>query len=199
MKPVIQFFIDAEDKVYKAGFEKEIKWVSEIPPFEKQTYENFFGEYVWVVLNAGMREQVARKIYYRFLDGINYDVDIPEKSALLLIGHEGKREAIRRCSLEGRTWFSGLKKAPDKIEYLQTLPWIGKITKYHLARNLGIDVVKPDRHLIRLAKRFGYADPTLMCIDIKEVFRQTKLGTIDLILWRYCNLHGSGEDAPLEI
>jgi hypothetical protein len=39
----------------------------------------------------------------------------------------------------------------ERLEYLGSLPWIGAITKYHAARNFGVDCVKPDIHLTRLA------------------------------------------------
>jgi len=67
----------------------------------------------------------------------------------------------------------------------------GPITKYHLARNLGVDCVKPDRHLARLAERFGYGTPDAMCRAIQDELGG-RLGTIDAVLWRYCNLRGTG-------
>jgi hypothetical protein len=148
--------------------------------FDKCTPEQFFNEYVWCVLNAGMKEQVARKIYERFMSMGNLET----------VGHLGKRAAIKRGLEEYPQWFRLLQSVPDKIEYLETLPWIGKITKYHLARNIGIDCVKPDRHLVKLAKSFGYETPLKMCEDIQRNVPYERLGTIDIILWRYCNLQG---------
>lgn len=80
----------------------------------------------------------------------------------------------------------------DKISALEELPWIGGITKYHLARNMGLDCVKPDRHLVRLAERYGFEDPHLMCNYLAKQFKE-RVGTIDVILWRYCNLTGNYE------
>ena len=77
---------------------------------------------------------------------------------------------------------------------METLPWIGPITKYHLARNLGIDVAKPDRHLVRLAKRFGYNESTgvqQMCEELAERTRD-RIGVVDVVLWRYANLKVGG-------
>jgi len=75
----------------------------------------------------------------------------------------------------------------EQLEYLKSLPWIGDITKYHLARNLGLDVAKPDRHLMRLAKIFKYDDVQKMCQDVAERSKD-RIGTVDVVLWRYCNL-----------
>jgi len=83
-----------------------------------------------------------------------------------------------------------LKDTNDKVEYVASLPMMGPITKYHLARNIGIDCAKPDRHLQRLAARFGYSDVQTMCGEIakKSGYR---IGTVDLILWRFCEKHPS--------
>ncbi|MDP2797892.1 MAG: hypothetical protein Q8N94_10340 [Methanoregula sp.] len=130
-----------------------------------------------------MKEQVARKIYERFMDQKD-----PET-----VGHLGKRKAIQKASKEYVQWFGELKCAKDPIEYLQTLPYIGKITKYHLARNIGIDCVKPDRHLVRLAENFGFDTPNQMCVEIQKTFSDERLGTIDVVLWRYSNLTSGGD------
>jgi endonuclease III len=125
-----------------------------------------------------MKEQVARKIFDRFFEKMDLDQ----------IKHGGKRNAINEAIYQYEDWFDQLKRSEDKIEYLDSLPWIGPITKYHLARNIGIDTVKPDRHLVRLAKRYGYNSPLELCKEIQKTIPES-LGVIDLILWRYCNLN----------
>lgn len=176
------FFYHAYIYLSDNGYADEICWAETLPPLEQQTPGAFLQEYVWVVLNAGMREQVARTIYGRFLAG-------RDPAA---IGHPGKRAAVERALREHEAWFATLLAAEDKLAYLESLPWIGPATKYHLARNLGIEVVKPDRHLVRLAARFGYASPDALCRAIQAEALlpglEMRLGTIDLVLWRYCNL-----------
>lgn len=76
------------------------------------------------------------------------------------------------------------------IVYLDSLPMIGPITKYHLARNIGLDYAKPDRHLIRLAEKFGYPDIQVMCTKL-SAYSGWRIGTVDVILWRYCNMQSS--------
>ena len=50
----------------------------------------------------------------------------------------------------------------------------------------------PPGHLVRLAARFGYASPDALCRAIQAEALlpglEMRLGTIDLVLWRYCNL-----------
>lgn len=140
--------------------------------------KTFLLEYVYVVLNSGMKNQVAEKIYRRFLEE-------GSKS----IRHEGKRKAIVKAQLYYKTWFKELKHGSvlEKLDYLETLPWIGPITKYHLARNLGIDVAKPDRHLQRIADHFKYNDVQKMCNTL-SLMTGERVGVVDVVLWRFCNL-----------
>lgn len=176
---VVDFYLNAKQYCLDKGFEAELESVKE-RRFEDMDAEDFFLHYVYVVLNSGMRNQVAERIYYSFLDK-HLDLNV--------IGHKGKREAIREAKTNYMCWFGELKVAEDKIEYLRGLPYIGDITKHHLARNMGIDTVKPDRHLIRLADQFGYSTPIEMCKAIKSETSE-RLGVIDVILWRFSNLTG---------
>lgn len=182
------FFYKAYIYLSNHSYADEIRWAETLPPLEQQTPDTFLQEYVWVVLNAGMREQVARGIYDRFTVACDPAV----------IRHPGKRAAVERGLAHKGEWFAALLAAEDKLAFLESLPWIGPVTKYHLARNLGIDVVKPDRHLVRLAAQFGFASPDAMCRAIQPETGlpglELRLGTIDLVLWRYCNLIRIQED-----
>jgi len=177
-KPILHFYYMAYDTIIKSGYDAEIDYIDTIKPIEKQDPYTFFLEYVWVVLNAGMKEQVARKIYERYIE----DFDISA------IRHPTKKKAVASMINIYQKKFIELIESDNKIDYLETLPWIGPITKYHLARNIGIDTVKPDRHLVRLAEMFNFESPLKMCECIQNN-NGTKLGTIDVVLWRYCNLH----------
>jgi hypothetical protein len=177
-KSILDFYYMAYDAVICSGYANEIDYIDSLKPIEEQDTHTFFLEYVWVVLNAGMKEQVARNIYNRYCE--NFDI--------IFIRHPTKKKAIKHMFDNYIPTFEGLLNADDKINHLETLPWIGPITKYHLARNIGIDTVKPDRHLVRLAKMFGFDTPMKMCEHIQKD-NGTKLGTIDVVLWRYCNLY----------
>ncbi len=79
---------------------------------------------------------------------------------------------------------------------------MGPKTARHFARNLGIDCVKPDIWMDRLAYKYGFYEndgkilyPERMCKSIQEQLPQFgvpyyRIGTIDVILWRYCVLTG---------
>ena len=177
-----EFFYKANDYITKKGFQWEIDFVRNIKPLSEQEDWYFYYQYVWVVLNAGMKEQIARKIFDRFFEEKRFEI----------IGHLGKRAAIKDAALHYKEWFVNLQSftlQSAQLNYLESLPWIGPTTKYHLARNIGIDCVKPDRHLVRLAKEYGFNSPSEMCKEIAEIIPE-KIGVIDMILWRYCNLTG---------
>jgi len=180
---ILEYYKTAKDFVLTHGYKYEVEWCENREPFEFCTSETLFFEYAYVVLNAGMKEQIARKIYDKFCKELDFNV----------IGHIGKRNAIIHGSENYKMWFNSLqmlKSDIERIEYLKTFPWIGDITKFHLARNIGIDCVKPDRHLVRLAEHFGFKAPHNMCVYIQG-YTKERLGVIDVILWRYCNLKGA--------
>jgi len=178
---ILEFYNQAESEVIKNGYAKEITMV-ECRKFEDQTPRTLFFEFVYVVCNSGMRNQVAEKIYKNYV-----------KNGISAINHPNKKKAIQQGERYYETWFETLKdQASDeeRLEYLESLPHIGKITKYHLARNLGIDCAKPDRHLMRLADHFGYSDVQEMCKALSDVTGE-RIGTVDVVLWRYCNINSN--------
>ena len=75
----------------------------------------------------------------------------------------------------------------SRLEFLERLPWIGPITKFHLARNLGMDVCKPDRHLLRIAKAHHGTTPAALCGRLSRLSGD-RIGVVDVVLWRAANL-----------
>lgn len=178
---ISQFYTTVKKYCLDNNFAQEIEFVTNNvrKGFEQQTPEQFLHQYMYVVINSGMKNQIAEDIYKRAL--IN---------GITAIGHPGKRKAIEQASSNYRDWFEQLQKKESidaKLDFLESLPWIGKITKYHLARNIGIDVAKPDRHLVKIAEKFGYLDVQKMCQDISSETGD-RVGVIDVILWRAMNL-----------
>lgn len=188
---IFEYYQNAKKHVLTHGYKDEVEWCEKREPFGFCTTDTFFFEYVYVVLNAGMKEQIARKIYERFCKDLDPST----------IGHLGKRKAVKAALEHYTNWFEALKSAENdeiRIERLNNLPWIGDITKYHLARNIGIDCVKPDRHLVRLAEQFRFKTPHDMCVEIQR-YTKERLGVIDVILWRYCNLNGSSNKSAQDL
>jgi len=72
----------------------------------------------------------------------------------------------------------------DPIGTLRAIPYIGPVTAYHLAKNLGMCTAKPDRHLNRYAVAMGFLDAHDLCRIIAENTNEP-INVVDLILWRY--------------
>jgi len=172
---LLNFYKKAKEYCIQKGYRGEINFVGG-RVFDDQTADDFLREYVFVVCNSGMKNQVAQKIFENYMN-----------RGISAIKHPGKHDAIKRAESEYKQWFEKLQHSACRIIYLGSLPFIGKITKYHLARNLGIDVAKPDRHLTRLAVIFHYDDVQKMCKFISDETGD-RIGTVDVVLWRYCVL-----------
>ncbi len=179
----IETYLDLKEKIRAAGYSNEIDWAEDLKPVEDSW--TFFCGYVWVVVNSGMKEQVARKIF----DGImvNFKAGgLPSN----VFGHKAKCKAIietlaRLSEVFGK--YKALDNDESRIEFLQTLPWIGPITKFHLAKNLGVTgVAKPDRHLVRIAEGFKTTAQEL-CEKISKATGDS-VALVDLVIWRAANL-----------
>lgn len=168
------------EEVLKAGYKEEIEWCRNIPKTIDKTY--FFREYCWVVINSGMLNKVAEKIFKRFWNGGQYNFEA--------IGHPNKNRSIREVYNSLDRYYYQFENTKNILKFLESLPHIGKITKYHLARNLGVDIAKPDRHLVRISEFFGYKDVQKFCKAIAEQVHE-KIGVVDLVFWRFAELHSN--------
>jgi thermostable 8-oxoguanine DNA glycosylase len=188
-KEAIDFFIRAYSEVVERGYLEEIMWCrnrrfSDITPLD------FLDQYMFAVFSSsGLNNQVVQKQMDKFTKAVH-----DGENAFDTIKNRRMKDAIVRMWTAYPHIFEILKSKKtdfDKIEYLETLQQIGPKEKLHLARNLGIDCVKPDRHMLKLAEKFEYATPDEMCRDIQRNLPiPERIGVIDVILWRYCNLIG---------
>lgn len=172
-----ELFAEIDRAVREAGYAAAIEWSENIKP--PATAAEFAAEAIYVICNSGMSNRVAVPIFKGCMVALRRG-----ESASTAFGHEDKAAAIddiwrRRVSL-----FRKLREADDLIEFCESLPWVGPITKYHLAKNLGADVAKPDVHLNRLAEPEGVTAQELC----ERLAQETgyRAATIDLILWRAC-------------
>lgn len=161
------------------GHGGDYTWSQDLKP--PRSADDFACEYTWVVLNSGMKNTVARGIMDRIWPLVVADIPIGDA-----FKHPGKRNAIETVWRLREDYFSCFNALADGtvVDWCQTLPWIGKITKYHLAKNLGADVAKPDRWLVRLADAEGITAHALC----QRLAYETgdRVATVDLILWRAC-------------
>lgn len=201
---MVALYFDARQKVIDAGYGWEIEWqatrnVSDIGE------SDFLREAAWVVLSSGFRESVVRRhfsaISEAFLDWadakvIDREVEGCKARAMEVFGNGQKIGAI--AEIVSRVAEAGMEEVRERIQvdgvsYLQRFPYVGPITAQHLAKNIGLDVVKPDRHLVRMAAASGHSSPKEMCARVAEVVGES-LGVVDVVFWRYATLTSDYED-----
>jgi hypothetical protein len=72
----------------------------------------------------------------------------------------------------------------NPIDELRRFPFVGDVTVFHLAKNLGFAYAKPDRHLMRLVRRARMKSAEVLCRWLATATGDT-VPYVDLILWRY--------------
>lgn len=195
--------MDAKRAVLDAGFAYEVDWQEDLR-LSDVTESKFLEEHAWVVFSSGFREAVLREkfpdlrlAFAEFASGGNIWSDRIrcQREALRIFNHPGKVRAVLECSrLVYECGFEVVRSQVMRfgVEFLQELPYLGPVTSLHLAKNIGLDVVKPDRHLVRIAEQSGYHTPLELCAAIQEIVGDA-LCVIDLVIWRYATIEpGAG-------
>jgi hypothetical protein len=192
-------YLTAKEAVIGAGFHQEIDWQTDLL-FESCNECDFLREAAWVVLSSGFRESVLRRkfpmIAEAFLDwrsahAISVQQTSCRRRAISVFAHERKIDAIIAIAVEVfKTGFPDIKKRIENegVGFLQTFPYIGPVTACHLAKNLGLNIAKPDRHLVRAAQFAGISSPQKMCEIIHEVVGDS-VAVIDIVIWRYATIN----------
>lgn len=162
----------------------DIAWAENTKP--PATPEEFALEAAFVICNSGMKNTVARGIFDRVRLAL-----FEGRPVLEAFKHPGKAAAIewiwaQRAPLHEILLQSARQGGDELLAFCARLPWIGHITKYHLAKNFGADVAKPDVHLQRLADREGCTAQAL-CERLAAA-TGWRIGTVDTLLWRACAL-----------
>ena len=195
---LINQYVDAKDFVIDNGYEREIDWQLGLD-FTASTESDFLREGAWVILSSGMRESTIRQkfdaISDAFLDfssavEIVEHCDVCRADSLLVFNHHKKIDAILSMSLRVvLDGFQAIKSSTNHygIKYLRSFDFIGPATSYHLAKNLGLNVPKPDRHLCRVAEVSGFDSVQQLCESISAVTGDP-VPVVDLVIWRFATL-----------
>ncbi len=194
----LSLYEQAESRVYSAGYGWEADW-------QRQrlhagfTEEDLLREAAWVVLCSGFRESVVRNVFdyvsLCFCDWESAEAIARHKSLCIetaLHQFKNRRKISAIAEIAEIICEAGFDRVhaelyDDPIEKLQALPFIGPTTSWHLAKNLGFNVAKNDRHLARLAVGNGFADAHTLCALIAQETGELA-GVVDIILWRYAVL-----------
>ena len=199
------WFFDLEKKIKDMGADSDAQSFDEIREMlsnpRRFSASAFADMCAYVILAGGFSQKTAKRIHkdimdYIYKNGADFD-------ALFQMFHN-KNKVSAICKIwEHRAQFcDGFYKCLDdsvKLDYLSKLPHIGKITANHLARNLGIDVVKYDVWIRRLGaiyagiRRIDELTPEIKraCDDMfSKLVHETNLprGYIDVVLWKAAQL-----------
>lgn len=199
LRRLAQGYLTAKSAVIEQGYAFEVDWqyAVSLTGLSEQT---LLREAAWVILCSGMREQTVRHkfedISKAFLDwesaqGIINHAETCKTEALKHFRHPAKINAI--ITIASHIEQHGFSEVVEKIEkdgiiYLKQFPYIGPVTCFHLAKNIGFPVAKPDRHLSTLAVQLGYDNVQHLCKDISDATDEP-VAVVDLVLWRYSTLH----------
>jgi hypothetical protein len=193
-----QLYRQAERAVRAAGFGWEIEW-QRSRALSAFTEADLLRETAWVIMCSGFRERAVRSCFdyisLCFCDWegareIRRHAAACVETAFGRFRNRRKLEAIVAVAEEIETHgFDALRAdiMADAVATLQRFPFIGPVTSWHLAKNLGLDVAKNDRHLARLAGNLGFSDAQTLCHDIASQVAE-RISVVDLVLWRYATL-----------
>ena len=196
----VAFYGNAKRRLLNEGCAAEINWQAGQNP-DATTECDFLRESAWVIYCSGFREATVRR-YFDYLSLCFFDWTSSKAiassgnacvmAAMNAMRNRRKHEAIVTvASHVAKMGFEVFKRQLIKspIETLQGFPFLGPVTSIHLAKNLGFDLAKPDRHLVRLKDHLGFNDVEEMCRSISSVTGDP-LKVVDLVLWRYLERHG---------
>lgn len=190
----VNLYREAEHHVLAAGFAWEIEWQRErcLQPFSER---DLLRESAWVILCSGFREATVRAVFdyisLCFCDWESSDEIVRHRSACVATASARFRnikkiDAIARVAeIVAEMGFDNCRRLiqADPIEELRKLPFIGPVTSWHLAKNLGLQVAKNDRHLARISTRLGYEDAHELCREVSDSTGEL-VSVIDVVLWR---------------
>ncbi len=199
LRELASLYLTVKQKLVELGYSYEIDWQDSLN-FRQLAESDFIRESAWVILSSGMREVVVKKkfpdisrAFFQWESARKIAVHRNEclNKALRVFNNRRKMDAIICIALHvSEKGFRVVKKSiqDEGSSYVMHFPYMGPVTSYHLLKNIGVQVAKPDRHLTRIANLLGYRSPHRMCLEIAETIGE-KITVVDLVLWRYATLH----------
>lgn len=191
-----KYYLDAKAFVYDMGYYYETYACEQA--FEI-TKEFFLKEYAWVVLSSGLSEKVVKSAFEKLskvcgnwesVDYLANNKDI-RCAALKIFNSPTKIDAILNMAQHLLSVSINSELEAVRLHgpsYLTKYKYLGPATAFHFAKNLGLDVMKPDRHLVRITEALGYSDPHLLCAYLSNVSGDN-VRVVDQVLWRFATLN----------
>lgn len=201
LERALDAYTHAKAYVAAAGFRKEVEW-QRSRQFRDFYESELLCEAAWVILCSGFRELTVRRVFGNislcFCDWESAQCILEHarpcrSTALACFNNPQKIDAIIDVAREIQAvGFEVLRKRilDDPLRELQRFPYIGPVTSVHLAKNLGWQLAKPDRHMVRLALRLGFSHPQELCQTLAQKTGDA-VNVVDIVLWRYA-VEGQG-------
>lgn len=198
LESIVEAYKMCKKIVVASGFREEIAWQQSVK-LEDLSESHFLREHAWVTLGSGMKERVVRSVFPRisssFFNWESAKKIVENESqcrrlALISFKNTNKINAIISTShIVHDKGFELIKSsiADNTLETIKMFPYMGPTTIYHLAKNIGLQVAKPDRHLVRLAEKAGYDGVQSFCSDI-SLNTGDSIAVVDIVLWRFATI-----------
>jgi len=199
-----QAYFDKAWEFTQTFYGKELRQISSVK-LSEVTPEHFFNEYAWVVHATGFSAKAVGKFMPRLMDAYGpwrtlggTAVEIVLNRVSQVVNNPQKIKAVH--AMAGRMvagvrehgWPAYRDESLSTPELLGKLPYIGKVTRFHLGRNIGLlECVKPDLHLERMAAHWGFKTCEDMCRAVRP--GGVPLGIVDLALWYAASTFGTVE------
>jgi hypothetical protein len=191
-------YLEAKRAVLAAGYGAEL--VHQMcRERDEITEQRLLEQSAWVILCSGMREGVIRRLFepigecffrWRSSAIISSSADHCFRTALSIFNHPAKIRAIIEVSCQiNEAGFNQIltQIRCDPLTAVRQFPFIGPVTSYHLAKNIGVNLAKPDRHLRRIAEACGYDCVQALCGAIASYVGDA-VDLVDTVLWRYASI-----------
>ena len=202
------WFFELEKTLRAHGLDSDSKSFDEIRDMlaapKRLSPDSFASECAYVILAGGFSQKTAKKIHGVICDALMRGADAND--LFNIFNNKNKVSAIYKIWQNRKNLcdeYYAQKSVDDKLKFICGLPHIGKITANHLARNLGVDIVKYDIWIQRLGVLYA-GNPELFelidngnlnlqikkyCDDMFEHMVQVTglpRGYVDVVLWKSC-------------
>lgn len=176
---------------------------------------DFLRECAWAIYGAGFKISVLDKMWpdiqkaflYWDVSKIVEHCESVRMEVLQINGHKGKVNSIIKIAkwLNEQGWHTVHTKflslaikdnqgnpviTDDLLNWLDQLPWIGQTLAAYVAKDLGVESIKPDRRICRLANWLGYSPDAdgvwQMALDTQAISGK-KINVIDTVLWNWAS------------
>lgn len=174
-------------------------WRAERP--EQKADRDLLAEYGWVVACCGLTARAILPRWERLGAALGDWVPdraaaAPREQVLQVLANPRKVDAIQALAADlarapGQMARLAARPLAEVLAWMASLPFIGPNNRYHLARNLGWDVVVRNGPVPRLAGLLG-TSADLLCGAISDATGE-RLRVVDLVLWQWGNDAGDAE------